>query len=112
VSHRLYRWRDGDPLVSDGPYSESKEHLAGFLLIDVDSQARAGQVAARMSGPTRRSNSASSCRPAATTSDRFGTRRRVAHRGGHPPGRQLHGALALMLLTQARSAARTNAAAT
>ncbi|MBB2946585.1 hypothetical protein FB565_006353 [Actinoplanes lutulentus] len=48
---RLYRWRDGDPLVSDGPYSESKEHLAGFFLIDVDSQARAEQVAARFSGP-------------------------------------------------------------
>jgi len=48
---RLYRWRDGEPLVSDGPYSEAKEHLAGFFLIDVDSQARAEEVAARFSGP-------------------------------------------------------------
>jgi hypothetical protein len=48
---RLYRWRDGAPLASDGPYSEAKEHLAGFFLIDVDSQARAEAVAARFSGP-------------------------------------------------------------
>ena len=48
---RLYRWRDGEPLASDGPYSESKEHLAGFFLIDVDGPARAEAVAARFSGP-------------------------------------------------------------
>src|SRR5919112_3023876 len=48
---RLYRWRDGEPLASDGPYSEAKEHLAGFFLIDVDSQARAEEVAARFCGP-------------------------------------------------------------
>jgi hypothetical protein len=51
ASARLYRWRDGEPLASDGPYSEAKEHLAGFFLIDVDSPARAEQVAARFSGP-------------------------------------------------------------
>jgi hypothetical protein len=48
---RLYRWQDGAPLASDGPYSEAKEHLAGFFLIDVDSQARAEEVAARFAGP-------------------------------------------------------------
>jgi len=48
---RLYRWETGQPLVSDGPYSESKEHLAGFFVIDVASQARAEAVAARFSGP-------------------------------------------------------------
>jgi hypothetical protein len=48
---QLYRWRDGAPLASDGPYSEAKEHLAGFFLIDVDSQARAEEVAAKFSGP-------------------------------------------------------------
>lgn len=51
ASSRLYRWADGSPLVSDGPYSEAKEHLAGFFLIDVDSQARAEQVAAHFAGP-------------------------------------------------------------
>lgn len=48
---RLYRWRDGAPLPSDGPYSEAKEHLAGFFLIDVQSQTRAEEVAAKFSGP-------------------------------------------------------------
>ncbi|HEX8868210.1 MAG TPA: YciI family protein [Lentzea sp.] len=50
-SSRLYRWSDGKPLVTDGPYSEAKEHLAGFFLIDVDSHARAEEIAARFSGP-------------------------------------------------------------
>ncbi|MEV4107726.1 YciI family protein [Nonomuraea sp. NPDC049695] len=48
---RLYRWQDGSPLASDGPYSEAKEHLAGFFLIDVESQARAEEVAAKFAGP-------------------------------------------------------------
>ncbi|MFY1691674.1 YciI family protein [Plantactinospora sp. WMMB782] len=48
---RLYRWRDGAPLATDGPYSEAKEHLAGFFLIDVPDQARAEEVAARFAGP-------------------------------------------------------------
>ncbi|MBW0270205.1 hypothetical protein ATM97_03620 [Nocardia sp. MH4] len=48
---RLYRWADGKPLVSDGPYSEAKEHLAGFFLIDVESQERAEQIVARFAGP-------------------------------------------------------------
>ncbi|UGT56698.1 YciI family protein [Nocardia asteroides] len=48
---RLYRWADGEPLVSDGPYSEAKEHLAGFFLIDVESQARAEEIVTRFAGP-------------------------------------------------------------
>jgi hypothetical protein len=51
ASARLYRWQDGAALASDGPYSETKEHFAGFFLIDVDSQARAEEVAAKFSGP-------------------------------------------------------------
>lgn len=51
-SARLYRWDDdGTPLATDGPYSESKEHLAGFFLIDVESHERAEEVAAAFSGP-------------------------------------------------------------
>ncbi|MFD4669913.1 YciI family protein [Lentzea sp. NPDC058450] len=50
-SSRLYRWSDGKPLVTDGPYAEAKEHLAGFFLIDVDSQERAEEIAERFSGP-------------------------------------------------------------
>ena len=48
---RLYRWDTGRPLVTDGPYSEAKEHLAGFFLIDVESQQRAEEVATHFSGP-------------------------------------------------------------
>jgi len=48
---RLYRWESGQPLATDGPYSESKEHLAGFFLIDVESAERAEEVAAQFSGP-------------------------------------------------------------
>ena len=48
---RLYRWRDGQAFDTDGPYSETREHLAGFFLIDVVDQARAEQVAARFAGP-------------------------------------------------------------
>jgi hypothetical protein len=51
ASARLYRWQAGQPLVTDGPYAEAKEHLAGFFLIDVESQERAEEVAARFSGP-------------------------------------------------------------
>jgi hypothetical protein len=51
AASRLYRWDAGQPLVTDGPYSESKEHLAGFFLIDVASRERAEEVAARFAGP-------------------------------------------------------------
>jgi hypothetical protein len=48
---RLYRWDAGRPLATDGPYSEAKEHLAGFFLIDVESHERAEELAGRFSGP-------------------------------------------------------------
>lgn len=50
-SARLYRWEGGQPLVTDGPYAEAKEHLAGFFLIDVESQERAEEVVRHFSGP-------------------------------------------------------------
>ena len=48
---RLYRWDAGQPVATDGPYSETKEHLAGFFLIDVASQERAEEVVRSFSGP-------------------------------------------------------------
>ena len=48
---RLYRWEGGSPVVTDGPYAEAKEHLAGFFLIDVESQERAEEVVRHFSGP-------------------------------------------------------------
>jgi hypothetical protein len=40
--------RDGRTLTSDGPFAESKEHLAGFYLIECDSIERAVAHAARV----------------------------------------------------------------
>jgi hypothetical protein len=37
------------PVVTDGPYSESKELLAGYRIIDVDSWDRALEIAAKAS---------------------------------------------------------------
>ncbi|WP_330248253.1 MULTISPECIES: YciI family protein [unclassified Streptomyces] len=37
------------PLVTDGPFPESKEVLAGFNVFDVESEARALDIAARIS---------------------------------------------------------------
>jgi hypothetical protein len=48
---RVYRWDTGQPLATDGPYSESKEHLAGFFLIDVDTLERAEEVAVKFASP-------------------------------------------------------------
>jgi hypothetical protein len=37
------------PIVTDGPFPESKEVLAGFQVVDVESEARAIEIAARVS---------------------------------------------------------------
>ncbi|HKE51360.1 MAG TPA: YciI family protein [Actinomycetes bacterium] len=36
-------------VITDGPFAESKELLAGYELVDVDSEARAIEIAARFS---------------------------------------------------------------
>lgn len=51
ASARLLRWANDEHLVTDGPYAEGKEHLAGFFLVDVDSHDRAEQIARAFSGP-------------------------------------------------------------
>jgi hypothetical protein len=38
--------REGKALTTDGPFAEVKEYLAGFLLIDVESEERAVEIAA------------------------------------------------------------------
>jgi hypothetical protein len=45
---RTVRVRDEMPVVSDGPYLETKEHMASFYLLDVDSDERALEIAARL----------------------------------------------------------------
>lgn len=45
---KLVRRENGVPAVTDGPYLETKEYLATFYLIDVESEERAYQLAADM----------------------------------------------------------------
>ena len=44
----VVRVRDGQPVVTDGPYLEAKEHLGGFYLIDCESKERAIELAAML----------------------------------------------------------------
>ena len=41
--------KDGAPFVTDGVFPESKEFLAGYTIIDVESAERAYKIAARLS---------------------------------------------------------------
>ena len=42
----VVRVRDGQPVVTDGPYLEAKEYLGGFYIIECDSRERAIELAA------------------------------------------------------------------
>jgi hypothetical protein len=42
------RVRAGGTQVVDGPFAESKEHLAGFYLVECDSPKRAAELAAKI----------------------------------------------------------------
>ncbi len=47
---RIVRARkDGSPEVTDGPYPEAKEFLAGYWIVDCDTAQRAYEIAARAS---------------------------------------------------------------
>ena len=41
--------KNGTPEVTDGPFAESKEFLAGYWIVDVESRERAYAIAARAS---------------------------------------------------------------
>lgn len=41
------RVRDGAPVVTDGPFLEAKEHLAGYCVLECESLARAVEIATR-----------------------------------------------------------------
>ena len=58
--------RDGQRVVTDGPFAETKEHLGGYYLIDAPSLDDAIEAAARVPGANgaARSRSARSRRPA------------------------------------------------
>ena len=42
---RSLSWRDGKPLVTDGPFVEAKESVGGVVIVDVQSEAEAMQIA-------------------------------------------------------------------
>lgn len=47
VQSKVVRVHDGAALITDGPYLEAKEHLAGYDLIECDSVERALEIARR-----------------------------------------------------------------
>ena len=48
VHTRRIRLRGGVPVVTDGPYAETEEVLAGYWLVECDSFDRATEIAARL----------------------------------------------------------------
>jgi hypothetical protein len=47
----LHGWGPDGPVVTDGPYAEAKEHLAGFFVIDCETRARAEEIATQFAAP-------------------------------------------------------------
>ena len=45
----VHAQKDGTPAITDGPFPESKEVLAGYWIIDVETPQRAYELAARAS---------------------------------------------------------------
>ncbi|MFI0420816.1 YciI family protein [Spongiactinospora sp. 9N601] len=50
VQARRVELRDGVPVVTDGPYPETQEVLAGYTIVECDSFDRATQIAALLAG--------------------------------------------------------------
>ena len=42
------RFEHGAPVPTDGPFAESKESLAGYYIVDVESQDRAIEIASKI----------------------------------------------------------------
>jgi len=50
---RIVQVRDGVQVVTDGPFGEAKEQVAGFFLIDCAGDERAEEIAGRVSAAVR-----------------------------------------------------------
>lgn len=48
VQAKTVRFLNGMPVVTDGPYAETKESIAGYWIVDVESEARALDIAKRV----------------------------------------------------------------
>lgn len=47
----IYRWDQGNATQNAGPYAETKEHLAGFFIVEVKDAARAEAIGTRFAAP-------------------------------------------------------------
>jgi hypothetical protein len=47
MNAKSIRVRDGVPVVTDGPFVEAKEYLAGYCLFECETEERAIEIAAR-----------------------------------------------------------------
>jgi hypothetical protein len=47
-TRRIQGWKDGLPVVTDGPYPETQEVLAGYTIVECESFDRATEIAARI----------------------------------------------------------------
>ena len=70
---RRIRLRAGVPVVTDGPYAEAEEVLAGYWIVECDSFDRATEIAARLAdtpGPDQvRARAFADVRPVAQSRD-------------------------------------------
>jgi hypothetical protein len=70
---RRVQVRDGAPVVTDGPYAEAEEVLAGYWIVECDSFDRATQIASRLAetpGPEHvRARAYADVRPIAESRD-------------------------------------------
>lgn len=72
VHARRIQLQNGAPVVTDGPYAETQEVLAGYWIVDCDSFDRATEIAAELSkcpGPAYASASVIDVRPIAESRD-------------------------------------------
>ena len=66
VHARRLQLQDGVPVVTDGPYAETQEVLAGYWIVDCESFDRATAIAGRLSscpGPAGASSPVADVRP-------------------------------------------------
>jgi hypothetical protein len=50
---KTVRVRDGVPATTDGPFAESKEQFAGYLMVECETPERAVEIAARWPDASR-----------------------------------------------------------
>ena len=62
-------WPDGKPKATDGPFTETKELIAGFWIIEVKSKEEALEWAMRVPNPTGDKDAAIELRPFAQAPD-------------------------------------------